>query len=311
MKDLSGKRYLRTKDNMNYYLGIDGGGSTIRTALIDEEKRVMAHFKLKRNSNPTSTGFDYLKETLELIRQQISHYCQETKVIRISLAGVGASQQLIKTEQIVREVFFEIKSVQVYHDAHGSLLANSPREASMLVICGTGSAIVGKDEDERFYRSGGWGYLLGDEASGFWLVKRLFQEYLAYYDGIREDDRSFDVFREKFEVEPRDALYHFYEAQYRRGTAALSSVFLDREYPLAQQIIKQGIITVINSLESMKERIKDEVKSIIYMGGMFESPFFLQEFKGLLQGKIPLKKGKKDIEIELAMIGKESDGRDL
>jgi hypothetical protein len=47
------------------------------------------------------------------------------------------------------------------------------------------------------------------------------------------------------------------------------------------------------------------------MGGMFESSFFLQEFKRHLQGKIPLKKSKKDIEIELAMIGKEKDGRDL
>ncbi|MEA1885042.1 MAG: BadF/BadG/BcrA/BcrD ATPase family protein [Thermotogota bacterium] len=293
---------------MNYFLGIDGGGSTIRAALIDGEKKVLAHFKLHRNSNPTSTGFAYLKETLELIRQQIIIYCKGIKMIMINLAGVGASQQLTKTKEIVKEVFFETTNVQVYHDAHGSLLANSPEEASMLVICGTGSVIVGKDEDEHFYRAGGWGFLLGDEASGFWLVKRLFQEYLAYYDGIREDNRSFDVFREKFEVEPRDALYRFYEAHYRRGTAALSTVFLDREYPLAQQIIKQGIITVINSLKSMKERIKDEVKSIIYMGGMFESPFFLQEFEHILQEKIPFKKGKKDIEIELAMIGKEKMG---
>lgn len=296
---------------MNYYLGIDGGGSTIRAALIDEEKKIMAHFKLHRNSNPTSTGFAYLKETLEMIRQQIINYCQDIKVIMINLAGVGASQQLIKTKQIVKEVFFETACVRVYHDAYGSLLANSPKQASVLVICGTGSVIVGKDEDEQFYRAGGWGYLLGDEASGFWLVKRLFQEYLAYFDGVREDDLSFDVFREKFECEPRDAIYRFYEAQYRRGTAALSSVFLDREYPLAQQIITQGIMTVISSLESMKSRIGDEVKSIIYMGGMFESPFFLQEFKRHLQGKIPLKKSKKDIEIELAKIGKEKDGRDL
>lgn len=308
--DLFEKRYHNIKDNMRYYLGIDGGGSTIRVALIDEEKRVLAHFKLQRNSNPTSTGFEYLRETLILIRQQIITFSQGIARIIINLAGVGGAQQLIRAKQTVKEVFFETQDVEVYHDAHGSLLANSPREASILVICGTGSAIVGKDLNERFYRAGGWGYLLGDEASGFWLVKRLFQEYLAFQDGIREDDKAFDVFRERFEKEPRDALYRFYEADARRETASLSSLFLNQEVALAQQIITEGIIVIKKAIDSMRNEIKDHIQRIFYMGGMFESPFFLREFERLNEDEIPLEKGKKDIEIELAMIGKEKDGRD-
>lgn len=291
-------------------MGIDGGGSTIRVALTDEKRNIVAHFKQNRNSNPTSTGFDYLKETLSLIRHRLIDYVNDISRIVISLAGVGAQQQLIKTKKIVSEVFFESQNIFVYHDAHGSLLANAPEEAAILVICGTGSAIVGKDENESFCRAGGWGYLLGDEASGFWLVKSLFQEYLAFHDGIREDDSAFDVFREQFENEPRDSLYRFYEANYRRDTASLSSVFLNREYPLAQRFVIEGIHIIKKCIDVMRNKIEDPVKSIIYMGGMFESTFFLNQFKMINTDEIVLKQGKKHIEIELAMIGKEKDGRD-
>ncbi len=295
---------------MGYYLGIDGGGSTIRVALIDDEKSVVAHFKLNRNSNPTSTGFDYLTDTLAMIRQRLNAYAPQIKRICINLAGVGAKQQLNKTKNTVKQIFTESKRVDVYHDAHGSLLANSPGEASILVICGTGSAIVGKDNDDQFYRAGGWGYLLGDEASGFWLVKSLFQEYLAFYDGVRVDNPVFDVFREEFEIEPRDALYRFYEADHRRETASLSSVFLGKGYPLAKAIANRGILEIKTRIDAMKSRIQDEVKSIIYMGGMFESSFFHELFQEKIGGRIPLKKGKTDIEVQLAIIGKEKDGRD-
>src|SRR6056297_905514 len=74
MKASSEKPYQKTRNSMAYYLGIDGGGSTIRVALIDSEKRIIAHFKLHRNSNPTSTGFDYLKETLEQIQQRLEPF---------------------------------------------------------------------------------------------------------------------------------------------------------------------------------------------------------------------------------------------
>ncbi len=295
---------------MRYYLGIDGGGSTIRAALTDHDRKVVAHFKLNRNSNPTSTGFEYLRETLEMIRERIADYVANLKIIIINLAGVGATQQLKKTKQTLEGIFPEAERIEVFHDAHGSLLANSPGEASILVICGTGSAIVGKDHNENFYRAGGWGYLLGDEASGFWLVKSIFQEYLAYHDGVREDDRAFDVFRERFETEPRDALYRFYEADHRRETASLSSVFLENHYPLAQEIAGKGIMNIKNRIEVLKDKLNDSVKSIIFMGGMFESAFFQEEFKDIIGDAIPVKKGKNNIEIELANIGKEKDGRD-
>jgi len=293
---------------MSYYLGIDGGGSTIRAALVDQEKTVLEHFKLARNANPTSTGFEYLKATLQMIQRRIMNYSKDITHITISLAGVGTEQQSLLTRETVLKVFENVQQVFVYHDAQASLLANSPKAASILVICGTGSVVVGKDQKEGFYRVGGWGYLLGDEASGFWLVKRLFQEYLRFQDGVRKDDQAFDVFRKHFESQPRNALYRFYEADHRRDTASLSALFLDQGYSLAQNIITEGIISIRQIIQALKGKIKDPVQRVIYMGGMFDNPFFLNQFKQIIGDTVPLVKGKKDIECTLAMLGKDKEG---
>jgi N-acetylglucosamine kinase-like BadF-type ATPase len=50
------------------------------------------------------------------------------------------------------------------------VLAAAGLDTGVAVICGTGSVAVGVDHD-RTVQSGGWGYLLGDEGGGYWIVR--------------------------------------------------------------------------------------------------------------------------------------------
>jgi glucosamine kinase len=56
----------------------------------------------------------------------------------------------------------------VVHDSR-LLLAAGHASAGVAVIAGTGSAAWGRNDDGGEARAGGWGYLLGDEGSGYWL----------------------------------------------------------------------------------------------------------------------------------------------
>ena len=49
------------------------------------------------------------------------------------------------------------------------------------VICGTGSIAVGL-RGGRSVQAGGWGFLLGDEGSGYWIVREALRELLARRD---------------------------------------------------------------------------------------------------------------------------------
>jgi glucosamine kinase len=54
-------------------------------------------------------------------------------------------------------------------------------DAGVAVICGTGSVAVGVD-GERSVQAGGWGYLLGDEGGGYWLVREALRLLLSRRD---------------------------------------------------------------------------------------------------------------------------------
>ena len=58
--------------------------------------------------------------------------------------------------------------ITVVHDSR-LLLAAGRASTGVAVIAGTGSAAWGRNAGGDEARAGGWGYLLGDEGSGYWL----------------------------------------------------------------------------------------------------------------------------------------------
>jgi N-acetylglucosamine kinase-like BadF-type ATPase len=57
-------------------------------------------------------------------------------------------------------------------DAELVLAAGTPAGWGVALICGTGSIAWGRAPDGRSARAGGWGYLLGDEGSGYDIALR-------------------------------------------------------------------------------------------------------------------------------------------
>lgn len=77
--------------------------------------------------------------------------------------------------------------IVVVHDTR-LVLAAGGRSTGIAVIAGTGSAAWGTTPDGREARAGGWGHLLGDEGSGYWLGRELVRRALARLDdGLRPD----------------------------------------------------------------------------------------------------------------------------
>nr|WP_306906825.1 BadF/BadG/BcrA/BcrD ATPase family protein [Arthrobacter pascens] len=67
--------------------------------------------------------------------------------------------------------------ITVVHDSR-LLLAAGGASTGVAVIAGTGSAAWGRNEAGDEARAGGWGYLLGDEGSGYWLGREAVRHSL-------------------------------------------------------------------------------------------------------------------------------------
>lgn len=71
--------------------------------------------------------------------------------------------------------------VLVVHDTR-LLLAATGLDEGVALISGTGSVAWGRRRDGTCSRAGGWGYLLGDEGSGWWVAREAVRHALDRHD---------------------------------------------------------------------------------------------------------------------------------
>ena len=78
--------------------------------------------------------------------------------------------------------------ITVVHDSR-LLLAAGGASTGVAVIGGTGSAAWGRNRRGEEARAGGWGYLLGDEGSGYWLGREAVRHSLRRMNqGLEPDE---------------------------------------------------------------------------------------------------------------------------
>lgn len=99
------------------------------------------------------------------------------------VAGAGgidteADAQLLRSLIAVHAPSAEII---VIHDSK-LILAAGQASAGIAVILGTGSAAWGINTAGVEARAGGWGYLLGDEASGYWMAREAVRHTLREFN---------------------------------------------------------------------------------------------------------------------------------
>jgi N-acetylglucosamine kinase-like BadF-type ATPase len=73
--------------------------------------------------------------------------------------------------------------VLVVNDALVALEAGAPGQPGVVIISGTGSICYGRNDEGQAARSGGWGYILGDEGSGYWIGRRALAAVVRHADG--------------------------------------------------------------------------------------------------------------------------------
>lgn len=71
--------------------------------------------------------------------------------------------------------------IDVVHDTR-LILAAGAASTGIALIVGTGSVAWGVDAAGRQARSGGWGYLLGDEGSGYWIGREAVRATLHRFN---------------------------------------------------------------------------------------------------------------------------------
>lgn len=167
------------------FLGIDGGGTKTNAALMNAAEEVVAE-GAAGPSNPLRVG---VETSVTNISKAIEAACDEGglsrgDIVAATLGLAGVRRQDIKER--VRESFVKrlgIRKVTVVTDAEIALFGTTFGKPGLVVIAGTGSICLGKNEKGELAISGGWGPLAGDEGGGVGIAQAALHRVAKASDG--------------------------------------------------------------------------------------------------------------------------------
>ena len=149
-------------------LGIEGGGTKTVALLSDGRRRSFGPLNLRLATD---------RQVLDVLRQFQPYYAA------ICLSGCRTEADRQRLRQLARRAWPKLESVFIGNDLDSGLAAAFGRAgAGILVISGTGSVVIGRDERGRLVRAGGWGHLLGDHGSGYWIAITGLRAAIRDYD---------------------------------------------------------------------------------------------------------------------------------
>jgi len=152
---------------MNYYLGIDGGGSKTTAAVCDETGRLCAKV-LGDSVNYYALGLKKARANMAALLDSLQEE-REVKRYRAAFIGMSALNGRATPEELraFTEGILPADKAEMDSDLYIALELMRRDGLACVVVCGTGSMAAARDGSGQIVTTGGWGHLLGDEGSGY------------------------------------------------------------------------------------------------------------------------------------------------
>lgn len=173
-----------TDSSPAYFMGVDGGGTHLRAAICTfdaptAEPRLIAQREYG-TANPSTIGRDAARE---LLHHAIAETLTEAAITASALAGVGVGIAGLAAEHsggwlhlVMREALPDTY-IALSSDVEIALVGAHGARRGLLILAGTGSAVYGMNDRGEGLLVGGWGYLLGDEGSGYWIGNQALRTF--------------------------------------------------------------------------------------------------------------------------------------
>jgi N-acetylglucosamine kinase-like BadF-type ATPase len=260
--------------------GIDGGATRTRAAIASPTGSILG-FGIAGPSNYDNVGVDTARAN---IGAALDRAWQRAGRGRIPLDGLFLGMAGVVSpgdrETIVR-MALDLGSaprnvIGVDHDIRTALAGGLGGRAGLALIAGTGSSCYGRRDDGRHHRVG-WGYLLDDVGSGYWLGLQAMIAVIHEADGRGPRTRLSATLQSALGYDHVDGIMRvlYHDGLGVAGVAALAPHVLtdassgDR---VAQSILERGAAELARSVDAV-------ARTLAFAG----SPFPLTLVGGLLE----------------------------
>ncbi len=267
---------------MKYYIGVDGGGSHLRVALVDETMRPLREV-VGGKANPNTLGIQQASDRIQHALREITEgFHEPIRAVGIGIAGAPKAIAEKWLRDTVKAVL-PLAEVVPSSDEEIALVGANGERRGVLILSGTGSIAHGANDAGESLTIGGWGYLVGDKGSGYWLGMQALEAYLRHEDGLDatptslvERVRQACGFKDRFDIIPW--LYH--PAPDSSKVARLAPLVLEEAQAgdaHARHIVEEGAAELALLAQTIARRLRIEQPRYAFAGSLLTHPTPLAE----------------------------------
>ena len=274
-------------------LGIDAGATKTECLLADARARILAKAR-GPGANFQLFAEDEVEFVLDsLVRRTLAGQSVPVDALCIGMAGAGRKQDFVAMRRILERLGLAKKNL-VTHDALVALVAGAGERYGVVLTVGTGAATFGMNRAGSSARAGGWGPLLGDEGSAYWMGLRALQAVVRAQDGRAQPTLLTEPILTGLGIHDVESLVHrIYRELARDEIAALAPLVqlaADQGDEPAQGIIDDAAREFVRSVESVVGRLEmaGESFELVLSGGLWKAvPVLRQDFEKLAKKIAP------------------------
>jgi len=247
-------------------LGLDIGGTRTRARLVTDG--VVVAESASGSASLAAAGRERAAEVLEELLSKLPNSAElALDAICVGSAGTGADEADAYLLERLRPLT-ATGTVVVVNDAH-LVLAAEQLEDGVAVIAGTGSIALGHFAG-REQRAGGWGYLLGDEGSGYWIVREALRELARRHDtGTALGALGSALLDATGRRDVAALMQRFYDRPRPENWASVAELVLEVHDPASDSILRSAADHVARlALEVLRRLDGPDTLPIILAGGL-------------------------------------------
>jgi len=262
-----------------YVVGVDGGGTKTDVVLLDRSGNLIgkarggaSNYQViggKRLKEEILGCFSKLLTTTNVAANKIGH-------VFLGLAGAGRESDQKEIVALFNDTEHAGK-ISVDSDAVVALSGAFGTAPGIIIISGTGAICFGKNSEGKVVRSGGWGYLLGDEGSGYFIGREAIIAALKDFDGRGEKTLLRSDLERHFQLSSIDQIIPaVYQDKINRAAIADVAPIVfeqaNRGDAIAEEIIRQAGRELGNLAKAVAQRLNfsNEELKVALIGSIFK-----------------------------------------
>ncbi len=259
-----------------YVMGIDGGGSRVRVVIGAQEREGAPDLTILSSAedgsaNPNSAGREAAAQAIHaavhaaLAGAQLS--AAGIHAVGVGIAGTRTARDWV---QETISAVLPVSVVRFASDVEIALIGAHGARRGVLILAGTGSVALGINAVGDSAQVGGWGYLLGDEGSGYWLGLKALQAVVRADDGRDPPTALTGLVLDSLGLStPPDLIPWTYAPGRTRDVARLAPLVLAADDdPVARKIVAESVGELALAAQTVIRRLQIESPAIAFAGGL-------------------------------------------